>query len=272
MTSGPDLVGLRAELIRLRGDAGKSPDAVVILPVNARADLQKALQAATDIAAYQGKFRLELIAVVNNYPAELPPAEIDLYRSLGMTVIAIPKIEHHGAIVLAARIPGIRASMSENVILFDSDCRIPNATALIDWYMAQFEAGAALAYTPVDYFDMPSGPSARAWLAIHHLTRWFKRVVLRVPTSRGSNYAIRRSLMLDLYENGDALFDIKVGPAVKARGGRVSYSGDRRLVVLTSGRNFSGGWAELWRYLVWRVGYYRRRRPMQAGTRPPRNS
>ena len=165
--------------------------------------------------------------------------------------------------------PGIREARSENVILFDADCRIPDATALIDWYIEQFRCQTALAYTRVDYYDLPPGMAARSWLVVHHLTRWVKRVVLGIPTSRGSNYAILKALMIALYDQGAALYDIKVGPAVKAAGGKVVYSAARPLTVLTSGRNFSGGWGEFTRYLAWRISYYRRVKPMRPDHNPP---
>ena len=49
------------------------------------------------------------------------------------------------------------------ILLFDADCRIPNPTALFDWYAKQFERGARVAYTRVDYYDLrPLGPCGRA--------------------------------------------------------------------------------------------------------------
>jgi hypothetical protein len=94
--------------------------------------------------------------------------------------------------------------------------------------------------------------------------RWIRRNILGIPTSRGSNYAIRRSLMLDLFEDGHIPYDLHVGPAVKSIGGKIAYSGARELVVLTSGRFFRPGWKVLADYLIWRVGYYRRILKMKA--------
>jgi glycosyltransferase involved in cell wall biosynthesis len=167
-------------------------------------------------------------------------------------------------VAIAARIPGIERSHSDYVLLFDADCRIPNPGSLIDWYISQFEKGADLAYTHVDYIDLPAGVSTMARMFIHHSSRWFRRSVLGIPTTRGSNYAIKRKLMLDLFSQGRLLYDIHVGPVIRYYGGRIAYSGSKDLIVYTSGRFFSGGWKELFSYLKWRVGYYRRVRMLKS--------
>jgi hypothetical protein len=61
-----------------------------------------------------------------------------------------------------------------------------------------------------------------------------------------------------LFDQGRIPYDLHVGPTVKATGGKIAYSGDKELVVLTSGRFFAPGWKVLIEYLIWRTGYYRR--------------
>jgi glycosyltransferase involved in cell wall biosynthesis len=156
---------------------------------------------------------------------------------------------------LSARIPGIRVASSERIMLFDADCRISNPTLLFDWYAEQFDRGAQVAYTAVDYYDLRPLWSVRARMLAHHLARWTKRVILRIPTTRGSNYATDQALFLRLYEGGFLADDLNVGPAAKAAGGRVVYSRAKGLRVLTSGRRFKGGWWKLTRYLYYRLGY-----------------
>jgi hypothetical protein len=156
---------------------------------------------------------------------------------------------------LSARIRGVREASTENVILFDADCRIPDATALIDWYVDQLEGGAGVAYTHVGYFDYAPLWAIRVRFAVHHASRWFKRVVLRIPTTRGSNYASRRGKLLELYDAGMVADDMNVGPVTKAAGGRIAYSGAGDLQVLTSGRMFSGNWRKLLPYYAYRLAY-----------------
>lgn len=252
------------KLAQIRGDEALPPKASIIIPVNAQNDLVNVLQIIDDIASYQGKHHLEVILVINNYPPESPPKEVNEYCAFGLVVLAVPKLQERGEIYLTARIPGVRIASSEYTIHFDADCRIPNTTSLIDWYIEQFESGAQLAYTYVGYYDLPASLSTKVWLTIHCTFRWLKRVVLRVPISRGSNYAVVRSLILHLYDIGLLNYDIKVGTTIKSIGGKIAYSGDRSLSVLTSGRNFQGNWKELFEYIGWRMGYYRRLKP----TRP----
>jgi len=253
-----ELSSLRARILQLRGDPARLPGLSIVVPVNARTDLANVLNLVSDVAWYQGQQTAEIILVVNNFLPEQPPGEIEQYRHYGMEVLAIPKIVASGGIAIAARIPGVQQAKSEWVISFDADCRIPNSTALLDWYALQFAQGADLAYTHVDYYDLPPGVSVQIRMFIHHASRWFRRVVLRMPTSRGSNYGLKRQQMLDLYRQGKIPYDFHVGPVVKAAGGKLAYSGARQLTVYTSGRFFSGGWRELLGYLFWRVGYYYR--------------
>ncbi len=252
---------LQEDLQRLRGDPHAPPRASIVVPVNAQKDLSRVLSLASDLAAYRGGQPIEFILVVNNYPADQPPREIGAYQQLGFKVIAVPKVEYTGGVALAARIPGIAAAQSEAVLLFDADCRVQNSTALIDWYLHQLDLGADLAYTHVDYLDLPAGVAIKARMFIHHAARWYKRVLLGIPTSRGSNYAIRRTLILELFAQGRIQYDIHIGPAVKFIGGKVTYSGAREHFVFTSGRFFSNSWKELFLYLLWRIGYYLRIKP-----------
>jgi hypothetical protein len=64
--------------------------------------------------------------------------------------------------------------------------------------------------------------------------------------------------MLELYAQGRIPQELSVGPVIKAMGGKIAYSGAKKLTVYTSGRFFSGGWKELLSYLIWRVGFYNR--------------
>ena len=252
---------LQERLLRLRGDPTLPPQASIVIPVNAQKDLITVFQVLSDIGKYSGNNSAEIILVVNNYPEDNLPSEVELYREICVKVVAIPKIVKTGrvaAIAQVARVPGIQIAQSEIVLLFDADCRIPHATDLIDWYISQFENGFDLAYTHVDYFDLPTGISVKARMLIHHSTRWFRRTVLGLPTPRGSNYAIRKRLILDLFAQGRALHELYIGPEVKKIGGRIAYSGAEKLTVFTSGRFFSGGWKELFSYLAWRIGFYKR--------------
>lgn len=220
----------------------------------------------SDLSNYHGTRSLEIILVINNYPVDHPPQEIDDYRVLGVRTLEIPKVEHIGGVALAARIPGVEAAQSERVLLFDSDCRIQDPTSLLDWYIEQLDSGVDLAYTHVDYFDLPAGLAIKTRMWIHHAIRWYKRVLMGIPTSRGSNYAIRRQLILDLFAKKRITYDIHVGPVLKAIRGKVAYSADRRHVVFTSGRFFSNSWKELFSYLIWRTGYYHRVKPTKPAS------
>lgn len=249
---------LKERITHMRGDPSLAPDVSIVIPVNAQKDLVPLQRVLSDLAHYPGSRRMEMILVINNYPEQEPPAEIGTYRQAGLQVIGIPRIHHQGGVAMAARIPGVRQAQSQAVLLFDADCRIPNPGALLDWYAGRLEEGYDLAYTHVDYTDLPPGISVRARMWVHHASRWIKRQMLHIPTSRGSNYAMRRDLMLDLFEQGRIPYDIHVGPVVKSIGGRIAYSGAKELLVLTSGRFFDPGWKVLIAYLVWRTGYYLR--------------
>jgi hypothetical protein len=254
---------LRASLLRLRGDPARLPQASVIIPVNAQGDLERVLVTIEDVARYAGRHTLEVLLLINNYPPDQPPQEIDLFQSFGIRVVGIPSVRKPGENVpLTARIAGLRAAASELALLFDSDCRIPNPTALFDWYIQKLQAGAEMAYAPVGFYELPPTLAIKARMALHYLSRWFKRVVLRIPTNRGSSYAVRRSRMLDLYERGMLAVDLNVGPTIQAEGGEVVYSGAKELLVLTSGRKIEKGWIDLLVYSLWRLRYNWRMLPV----------
>jgi hypothetical protein len=257
---------MRDELRRLRGDPSIQPYASIIVPVNAQKDLLRVLTLLSELTNYRGDWSIEIILVINNYPADAPPEEIDEYRRLGLQVVEIPKVEHRGGVALAARIPGIQVAQSEKILLFDADCHIQDPTSLLDWYIQQLDAGVDLAYTHVGYADLAAGLAIKTRMFVYHAIRWYKRVIMGIPTSRGSNYAIRRQLILDLFAQHRITYDIHVGPAVKALHGKVAYSGAKQHVVLTSGRFFSNSWKELFSYLVWRTGYYLRVKPTKPAS------
>src|SRR5689334_25064343 len=121
---------LHQQILRLRGNADHSPDASVVVPVNAQGDLENVLRLLADLTNYRGKHTFEIILVVNNYPPEAPPPQIGSYAEMGLKVVSIPNVRRPGeAVGFSARIPGVRAAASEINILFDADCRVPNPTA-----------------------------------------------------------------------------------------------------------------------------------------------
>ncbi len=245
---------LARRLTALAPAANATPDISIVVPVNAQGDLSNVERVLADISGYAGTRSIELILVVNNYPPAEPPDAIDRLGAMGVRVVAVPNIRTHGeAPPFSARLPGIRAARARAVVTFDADCRIPDPTALIDWYVDAFAGGGRAAYTNVRYYDLREGWSIRARMAAHHGSRWVKRVLLRIPTIRGSNYAVDRDLFLGLYERGMLAEDMNVGPAMHKFSGPIPYSGDSRHVVLTSGRMFRGGWRKLSRYLLYRL-------------------
>ena len=247
---------LGSELRRLRSDPATPPDASVVIPVNAQEDLENVLEIIGDIARYEGKTTFEVVLVINNYPVDEPPRGLGAYAEAGMRTVGVPDVRRPGEVVsFTARVPGAREASSEITIHFDADCRIPDSSALLTWYVNQLRAGAQAAYSRVEYYDLRPLWSVRARIAIHHAARWTKRTLFRIPTVRGSNYAIDRALFLRLYDEGKLVDDLNVGLAVKASGASIAYSGKRDLRVLTSGRRFKGGWLKLARYLLYRMRY-----------------
>jgi len=185
-----NLVEIGRHFVRLPGDSELPPDVSIVIPVNAQADLQRVLRILTDIARYAGKHTLETILVINNYPPDAPPPEIGTYGDLGLKVVSTPSFPPAGAHtalaprshpIVSARDLGVRAAASGKTIHFDADCHVPNVSALVDWYVEQLGAGTQLAYTHVGFYEVPGGLSARGYILIHHLARWVKRVILRIP-------------------------------------------------------------------------------------------
>jgi Glycosyltransferase like family 2 len=255
LTRAPE--GLAAGLARLRGNPSAPPSASIAVPVNARGDVDNVLVLLGDLSRYRGPHTFEVILGVNNFPPAEPPTAIERLRALGIRVEAVPTLDRRPgeAVCLAARMIGVRAAVSPFVILFDADCRIPDPEALLDWYVGAFRDGAALAYSRVDYVGLRPRASIRARIIAHNLARWTKRVVFRIPTTRGSNYGLERDLMIRLHDEGVLADDLNVGPAVKWASGRIVYSNAASHRVLTSGRMFRGGWMKLLRYLVYRLRY-----------------
>lgn len=257
LTRAPsELEALSQGVARLRGSPATLPDASIAIPVNAQGDLENVLHTLADIVDYTGPYTFEVILVVNNYPPESEPAAVEEFRKLGVTVLAIPNVRRPGeAPGFTARFRGVAMATTENVVLFDADCRIPDATALLNWYVEQFKAGAKVAYTHVDYYDLKKRLSIRVKMITHHYSRWFKRTILGIPTTRGSNYAVNRSLAMHYYQQGMLADEMNVGPTFKKFSQKVAYSGAKELTVYTSGRMFRGGWLRLARYLLYRLRY-----------------
>lgn len=241
---------------QLRGDTQASPDASVVIPVNAQADLDTVLMPLGDLAQYSGMHRFEVVLVINNYPEGSPPRRVERFRRLGIRVVDVPSARQPGEVViLSARALGTRAARSDVTIHLDADCRIGNVNALLDWYIESVKQGAGVAYSHVGFYDLRSLASVRAKIGIHNLARWSKRNLLRIPTTRGSNYVARKGLFLSLYDEGRLSVDLQVGPAAKLAGETVVYSGRREFTVLTSGRRFRGGWIKMVRYYLYRLRY-----------------
>lgn len=242
----------------------RAPDASVVVPVNASEDLEIVRAVLADLARYDGRHALETILVVNNYPPGDPPAAIRAFERAGARVVSVPDLRRPTeSVCFTARVPGVRAARSEYCILFDADVRLHGPSRLVDWYVDRLGAGAEVAYTRVGHHDAPALWSVRAEVAIHHVARWLKRVLLRIPTTRGSNYAVRRSSFLRLYDGGMLADDLNVGPTIRASGGRVAYSGARDLLVSTSGRKLERGWGRVSRYLAYRLLYNLRALPVR---------
>jgi Glycosyltransferase like family 2 len=243
-----------------------APSLSIIIPMNAQADIDNALILLGDLSSYRGPAVVETIVVANNFEPDAPPSRLAELEAAGARVLRIPEVVVRPGEVIsfAARIPGTREAQSAATAHFDADVRVPHAAELIAWYIDRLREGVDLAYTSVGHFELPSAASVRTSIAIHHTSRWVKRVVLRVPTARGSNYAIRRELLLDAYERGMLADDLNVGPVIRKLGGRIAYNGDRRLRVLTSGRVYRAGWGKLLRYYGYRLRYNLRVLPVSS--------
>ncbi|MGH3665154.1 MAG: hypothetical protein ACRDU8_03505 [Egibacteraceae bacterium] len=261
--AAPRLDQLGRDLRRLRGEDGVTPDAAIVVPVNAQGHLDTVFGLLADLAGYRGQRRFEVVLVVNNFPPGEPPPSGDL-EAAGAHVVCLPDTWQPGvAICLSARIPGLRAASAAHAVLFDADCRLPDPSALLDWYVDRFAAGYDLAYTRVDFYDLRPLWSVRVKVVVHHAARAVRRVVFRMPSTRGSNYGLRRAPLLRLYDDGLIADDLNVGPTMRAAGARVAYSSARQLRVLTSGHKFQGGWARLSRQLRYRLLYNLRMLPVR---------
>lgn len=240
---------------RFRGDPSSRPDGSIIIPVNAQSDLECVWVVINDLLDYQGRYTFEIIVMVNNYPADEPP-NLTAFHQAGIGVVSKPDVRLPGIrVAVTARVHGARVAASPLTIHIDADCRVPDPTALLDWYVEQFASGARAAYTPVNFCDLHDDAATQTRVAIHHLTRWFKRRVMGIPTIRGSNFAIDRDLFIELFDAGYLPADFSIGPVLRARNVPVVYNGSPRLAVLTSGRYFERGWHELVRYLLYRLRY-----------------
>jgi hypothetical protein len=243
------------------------PDASIVVPVNAQGDLENVLTLLDDLGRYAGPHQFEIVLVVNNYAEDRRPSGIPALEALdGVRVLAIPSVREPGvAVAFSARIAGMRAARSPYAIHLDADCRVADPTSLLDWYVQRLHSGDGVAYTRVRYHSVRRRPSIYARIAVHHAARWVKRALLRIPTTRGSSYAVHVPMLLRLHAEGLLADELNVGPAARSRGARVTYSGDRRTVVRTSGRMFQGGWRRLWRYLRYRLRYNLRVLPVRPG-------
>ncbi len=258
---------LRQRIRQMRGDPNRTPDGSIVVPVNAQGDLENVLRLIANIAEYQGNNCVEIVIVVNNYAPDDPP-DVQRHDELGLKVITIPNVRRKGEVVsFTARIPGIRKAASDNLLLFDADCKLVSPTDLIDWYINQLKSGVALAYTHVDFYDLLPYPAVYTQVIVHHVSRWIKRVVFRVPVARGSSYAVNRTMLLQAYDSDMLADDMNVGPTIKAMGGKIAYTGARKLRVLTSGRMFRGGWIKLLKYFRYRLRYNLKMLPVGTDAR-----
>jgi hypothetical protein len=259
-----DLDELHGQLRRLRGDLEVVPDASIVIPVNAQGDAYAALVTLFDIVQYKGPYKIELVLVINNYQIDAPPAEIEQFRSLGVQIVATPNARRPGEVVIiSARALGARAAKSEVLIHFDADCRIPDIDALLNWYIEMLNSGYQLAYSQVCFYEMPNRAVVKLKLAIHYSSRWIKRNLFGIPTTRGSNYAITRSIFLKCYDAGNLSVDLQVGPAAKLVGAHIIYSGRSEFAVFTSARRMTGRWNRLFPHYFNRLRYNLKAIPMR---------
>jgi Glycosyltransferase like family 2 len=256
---------IHQQCVRIRGNQSVPPDASIVIPVNAKADLSKVWAILGDIATYRGAARLEIVLVINNFPEGEVPTAVQEFQGSVLRVICEASVRRPGEPPgFSARMRGLRDIHSKIGVLFDADCRIPNATKLIDWYIAQFQHGIAVAYTHVAYNELQPGITVQARVLVHHLSRWFKRQLLGIPTTRGSNYAVDKDFILGLYDAGFLADEMNVGPTAKRKGGQIMYSGASELHVMTSGRYLTGGVRNIIRYLIYRLRYNLRVLPVRA--------
>ena len=84
------LEAIRRGVKRMRGDPTVQPDASIVVPVNAQADLENVLDIVGDVSRYEGSRTFEVVLVINNYPADAPPRELGAYAAAGMRTVGIP--------------------------------------------------------------------------------------------------------------------------------------------------------------------------------------
>mgnify|MGYP002624268000 CR=1 FL=1 len=220
----------------------ESPDAAIIIPVNARCDLCRVVDLLEDIARYDGPDRFQILLVVNNYDPDHPPTEhLELYSRLGVQTVAVTELPGDSRIspALRARMLALPYTNTRACIFFDADCRIPDPGRCLGWYCQSFrDPDVMLAYTKVGYYNWPDRLPVQLWLAVHYGWRAFKRNCLRVPTPRGSSYAIDRNLKQRLFEDGYLADETALGRLVKGFGYRSSYTRAKSCRVLTDGRVF----------------------------------
>lgn len=235
----------------------------VVVPVNAKADMETAHRLLDDLRPWLTMGTGTVLLVVNNFDGDEPDTH-QLQRSPGVRVVtqAHLSLQHGEVPPIAARVLGARHSPSGLLVHLDADVRVPDPVALLRWYAEQFASGIRVAATSVGFHEIPGGLSIRARIVSHQAARWSKRVLLRTPVTRGSNYATDRDLFLEAYDRGMIADELNVGPALVALGARYAYSGDQRLRVLTSARRFRTGWIRLVRYLRYRLAYNIRALPV----------
>lgn len=236
--SARHLEELRQRLPRLWSPPQADPNASVIVPVGSPAGLQQVFYLLADLACYEGFYSLECLLAL---PAgqDWPPAEkLELLEALGLRLVFIPAgVWEQGA--LAARAFAAQAARAGVLLHFASDTRLPDPTALLDWYVGSLSGSYQLAYSRVDFYGLPERAGVRLSLRLLDGLRLVKRRLLGVPTPRGSNYAITRALFLDLYEAGKLSDDTPVGLAARLAQARSRYSSDRRLRACVSAHKFN---------------------------------
>lgn len=220
----------------------EEPSLAIVIPVNAKGDLNNVLLLLQDISKYAGKNRFQVILVVNNYPPEAPPSDfLDLYRAAGAEVLALPVLVGHAGIPpgLKARMAALQTVQCRAAVFFDADCRIPHPTKCLDWYAHAFtDPSTKLAYTRIAYFNWPSGVGMWLWLRVHYLWRWTKRNLLRVPTPQGASYAMDQKLKCQLYEQGYLADETAIGRLAQSFKHKTVYNGSRSCQITTDARMY----------------------------------
>ena len=114
-----------------------------------------------------------MILAINNYPERAEPAEIEMFRSMGIVVEPTPSVRRPDeAVCFSARMTGVRDASTDYLLLFDADCRIPNATALINWYIERLHSGTGLAYPSVGHYRLKKELSILARMIAYYGARW----------------------------------------------------------------------------------------------------